>query len=403
MEGRPVRARTVVGTAPSLIMDWLRGWWRRWGADPASTRQILSAYLLSRLGLIIAGWIALGRLPWQYYSPTYNLSQWPWTVMWLRWDALWYLAIAQHGYWPQALAFFPLYPLLIAAVHQVTFLGYAWAALLVSNLSLLGFLFALHGLVRETFSRRLAARTVWAMLIYPTAFFASAAYTESAFLLFATLAFWMAKRQRLWGAAGFALLAALTRNEGVFVLLPWGFAYWRRHRWRYHPEVWSVLLVPAGLGLYLAYQWWAFKSPLAFIAAQSYWGRHITWPWVGLWLAIKGIYGGNPLQPGTVLSMMDLASALASMFLWGYGWRQRFPGEWLSYWGILLLIDLSAPQVHGISPLLSMSRLVLILFPAYAALAHLAGRRLWRRAMAWTLPFIQGTLVAIFATWHWVA
>ncbi|MBX5467523.1 MAG: hypothetical protein K6U14_08575 [Firmicutes bacterium] len=381
----------------------VRRWWSRWGPGRSAARRIVTAWALSRLGLVLAGWVALGRLPWQYYSPAYNLSRWPWILMWVRWDALWYIAIAQHGYWLRALAFFPFYPLTIAALHWATGLSYPWAAVAIANAFLLAALFALYGLVRETVSRTCAERAVWSLLAYPTAFFASAAYTEGPFLGLSLFCFWTARRGQLWWAAVWAALAAMTRNEGIFTAIAWAYAYWRRHGWRYHPEVWSGLIIPAGLLAFMGYQWTVFHDPLAFIAAQSYWGRHITWPWVGLWLAIKGIAAGNPLQPGTVLSMMDVASGLGSMALWGYAWRQRFPGEWLSYWGILLVIDLAAPQVHGASPLLSLSRLVVILFPAYAALGQLSRRAIWRRGLAWTLPALQATLVAVYATWHWVA
>ena len=95
-------------------MGRIRTWFRAWWPEGKAGRQLWQNLLFSRLALVLVGWIALAELPWQYYSPTYNSTQNPLLLMWIRWDALWYTGIASHGYWTQALAFFPLYPLLIA-------------------------------------------------------------------------------------------------------------------------------------------------------------------------------------------------------------------------------------------------------------------------------------------------
>ena len=117
----------VVGAGPqpgncAFLMS--RAWARlgdRWGNAQSGLREILESFVLSRLALVMVGWIALGRIPWGYYSPTFNVTTKPWLLMWVRWDALWYLKIAEHGYTQiNALAFFPTYPMLIRAVHFLT-------------------------------------------------------------------------------------------------------------------------------------------------------------------------------------------------------------------------------------------------------------------------------------------
>ncbi len=384
---------------------WLSQWKTDWWPQPEAMREIWQLLLFSRIALVLVGWIGLARFSWRYYSPQFNVTGNPLVLMWIRWDAMWYTRIALHGYWTQALAFFPLYPLLIAAVHWATFTGLTVysAALVVSNLGLMAFSVTFYGLVNEYFDDATARRAVWMIIMFPTAFFLSAAYTEPIFLFFSTAVFWLAKRRRYWLAGLFGMLAALTRNEGVFTVIPILWAYYRDYGFRFRKRLLSVLGIPIGIVAYMIYQWVDFGTPLAFIQAESYWGRHITWPWVGIGLAIQEIFRGSPLQANTVLSMIDLVSAIGFIALWIYGWRKRFPWDWLAYWGILLLIDISAPDINGRSPLLSMSRLVLILFPGFVALGILSENDTWRRFLQWTLPALQMVFFLLFATWRWIA
>lgn len=386
-----------------MIVKRFQAWTEFWWPEKGIAADLFQTLLFSRIALVLAGWIGLARLPWKYYSPEFNVTTNPVLLMWIRWDGLWYTGIATHGYWFQALAFFPLYPLLTAALHWVTFLPVYTTALMVSNLGLMGFTMSFYGLVRDIYGVDLAKRAVWIAIMFPTAFFMSAAYTEGLFLFLSTTVFWLAYRKKFWTAGVFGMLAALTRNEGAFTVIPILWSYYQSYGLTIKKSLWSVLLVPAGIVAFMVYQWRDFGSPVAFIAAQSYWGRHITWPWVGIFLALKTIVNGSPLQSSTILSMIDLCAALVFMTLWFMAWRRKFPVDWLMYWGILLLIDISAPDIHGRSPLLSMSRLVLILFPAFVMLGILAKHKSWRRLFSWLFPMLQVTFFLVFATWHWIA
>lgn len=386
-----------------MTLDRVRAWKDSWWPDPKTARELIELLVFSRIALILAGWVGMARLPWKYYSPEYNVSANPIVLMWIRWDGLWYTGIATHGYWFHALAFFPMYPFLTALVHWVTFLPVYDTALIVSNIGLAGFTFTFYGLVRDIFGPDAAKRSVWIAVMFPTAFFMSAAYTEGIYLFFSTAVFWLAYRKKFYAAGVFGLLAGLTRNEGAFTVIPILWSYYQSYGWRIHKALWSVLLVPAGIIAYMIYQWRDFGSPVAFIAAQAYWGRQISWPWVGIILAVKTIWNGSPLQTDAILSMIDLCSALGFIVLWGLAWKKKFPVDWLAYWGILLLIDISAPDIHGRSPLLSMSRLVLILFPGFVTMGILAKNESWQRLFGWVLPMLQMTFFLVFATWHWIA
>ncbi|MCL8208089.1 MAG: hypothetical protein K6V97_08480 [Actinomycetia bacterium] len=375
--------------------------------------MLLAEWAISRLALALAGWAALGRIPWQYVSPTYNVSADPLVLMGVRWDAFWYIDIAARGYWREALAFFPLYPLLIAGLHAVLRVGYPVAALLVANVASLGVVGVLFALVRRRWSAPRALAAVTLLLSFPTAFYLAAAYAEPLFLVLVLLVFWFAERGEIWPAAACAALATLARNEGVFTVVPLLGAYAARYgigrgtwlAWRrwWHPELAAVLAPAGALAAYMGWQWRVFGDPLAFLGAEAYWGRHLDWPWVGVVRAAGLVWAGAPLQPRAVLSMIDLVSTVGFVALWVAGWRQRLPVTWLAYWAFLLMVDVAAPDVTGESPLLSMSRLVLVIFPAFATMGTLAERPVYERLFRWVFPMLQAVFWATFVTWHWIA
>ena len=384
-------------------MAWIRRRLKAWWPEGRAGRQLWQHLLFSRLALVLVGWIALALLPWQYYSPTYDTTSNPLILMWIRWDALWYTGIAAHGYWTQALAFFPLYPMLIAVGHFLLHLPVDVSAVVVSNVAMVLFVVTFYRLVSEYYGGLTARRSVWMALMFPTAFYMSAGYTESLFLWLTCAAFLASAKRQFWWAGVYGLFATLTRNEGLFVAFPFLWAYYQKHGFRLTRDIIPIFLIPLGLVIFMVYQWRDFGNPLGFMAAQSLWGRHITWPWNGIFMAIGTIWKGGPLQPNTILSMIDLVAALSSGALWVYSLKRRFPPDWLVYWGVLWLIDVAAPAPQGQSPLLSMSRLVLALFPSFVALGILARNSVWRRMLQWVLPSLQVVFFVIFATWHWIA
>ncbi len=140
---------------------------------------------------------------------------------WNKWDSLWFLHIAQHGYSPAdaSAAFFPAYPLLIRLVGYLCFGHLLVAAYLVSNGALLAALIVLYRLTEREHDTGTARRAVLYLSLFPTAFFLFDTYSEALFLLACVASFALA-RQRRWGWAAVAGIGAtLTRSAGVAVVL----------------------------------------------------------------------------------------------------------------------------------------------------------------------------------------
>ena len=147
--------------------------------------------------------------------------------VWQRCDTLWYTRIAMQGYaqGDGTTVFFPLYPILTRLVGKVLWDNYLLGGIIVSNMAYFLALVYLYKLTQLEFDSQVAARTVVYLSVFPTAFFLLAAYTESLFLLFAVAAFYYARKGNWLAASVTGLLAALTKQLGLLLLLPLLYEY----------------------------------------------------------------------------------------------------------------------------------------------------------------------------------
>ncbi len=164
--------------------------------------EIAPAYIFSRLGLILVGVMALATLPFSTYPGVWQFSANPFINMWSRWDAGWYLSIAEKGYSyhpgvQSSINFAPLYPVIMGTVCRI-FHGHSHedmllAGIILSNVSLLVAIIFLYLLVKLDFNDRISARATLFLLIFPSTLFLSAVYPESLYLALTLIAFYNAR------------------------------------------------------------------------------------------------------------------------------------------------------------------------------------------------------------------
>ena len=342
-----------------------------------------------------------------------------------RWDAVWYVTIAQDGYADPndnaKAAFFPLYPLLMRA------LGWIVGSPLIAGvlLSLGCFLLALvllHRLATIELGPTHAHGTLLLVAFFPSAFFFSAVYTESLFLLL-TVATLLAARQGRWAWAGLlGGLAAATRNTGLLLLLPvvllflYGpradreadpLAAGSRLRPRHPPSLallW-LALIPAGPGAYLLYAGLALGDAFAPFHAQALWFRDFAPLGAipdGVRAAVDGIEriaqgGGDPAAAQDLMLLGFLAFALVALV----GALRRLPFAYGAYAGIALAVALSYPVAA--QPLMSLPRYVAVLFPLHLWLARWSAERGRLDRTVAVCAVLLGVLSAQFARWGFVA
>ena len=387
----------------------------------APTSDIIWLFVVTRLLLVLVTYITFILFPVHpHVYPNTPVDITALLTSWNRWDAANYTRIAQYGYqtkYDYDAAFFPLFPWLI---KSIAFLfgnhGYIIIGMILSNLALLGTLFVLYQIAADTLGDLVGRRTLLYLCIFPTAFFFFAAYNESLFLFLTASSFLAMRRQKWWLAGILGLFAALTRSAGLLLVIPVLYELWNTRdnltttdqNVSYKipsmmRKVFPIFLIPLGILLYCFYCWKLFQNPLAFAAVQSHWDRHTTWPWVGIFSALRELLLIQPLGSFfEVHLLLDLAATISFIALAILGWRKLR----MSYniWIVLLLFFmLITPATAQHDVLVSNQRFVLEMFPAFITLAMLGVKypRL-HLGLLITFPFLQATLVMLFVLNRWM-
>lgn len=208
-----------------------------------------------------------------------------WNEILGKWDAGWYEIIIHQGYEAQNFAFFPLYPMLIK---------YLGIALNITNTKFLGsfvslFLFVCTLALMISFAsstrisqgrKTLLPQSHWsilALLMSPSSFILHTHHTESLFLFLSFVAFFLSHQKNWKGAAIFAGLCALTRNQGVLVafcvaLTPF-FSKPYEHKKASMQFILSGIISALIFSLYPIYQYTKTGSFFAFLDAQQHWSH----------------------------------------------------------------------------------------------------------------------------------
>ena len=232
-----------------------------------------------------------------------------------RFDCGWYERIAIGGYGAHAdwgdygsyphWAFFPLYPLGVAALHQLLAIPALAAGMLLSALSLCGFVIVGARYLRDTRgatylrdTRGVFHPALWLVLVllFPYGFFFSAVYTEALFAMVSAGSLLALQARRPLLSAGLAALASATRPTGILLtpilIVDRLAALWRgRHRRDRMALAAETLLpiaiAPLGLFLYMLDQYSRIGDALAFSHVQRLWHRRWGNPFERIWSGLE--------------------------------------------------------------------------------------------------------------------
>jgi hypothetical protein len=316
-------------------------------------------------------------------------------AIWQRFDTNWYLKIATRGYDRSdgSTAFFPIYPLLIRVLSFLT--DPLLAAMLISNLALLGALVLLHRLISDLVDIPTAQRALIYLLAFPTAFFLMAGYTESLFLFSASACFYSASKRRWVWSAIWGSLAALTRLQGVLLIIPLAYMLWRETRFQPLKNfIWNglpLMIIPVVSLAFLGYT----KLSL-FNTLQDRWSSRFVFPWETLMAAISMVLNGK----GTVIDVINLVMTLGLIASLVAVWK-KLPFEYTLYTALMLIVPLF--RMINEQPLVSITRYALAAFPIFIVFG-MWGRNMWvNRAILYSFVPLQLYLSAQFFLWGWVA
>lgn len=355
-------------------------------ADGASTRLATIAarvWRATRSALVVyAGAMALHLAVLAYKIPSGGPSL---TDELTGWDGQRYIQIASQGY-PHGftyapdgqllgtnLAFFPLYPLLIRAVHTVTGIDWPMAAILTAHLATITALILIHRLMCQLYTERIA--TIVLVLLaaaQPISIAFFMAYSESLFLALAAGTL-LAARHRAWLTAGLCAFAAgLTRPTGAAVIVALALAALlelrreRRLAWR---PVAATVLAGTSIPLYL---WWVAnrvgQADAWFTIQQAGWGTQ--WDWgTSFWQFLSRILRAGDDWVLLSMTFLLLGTLLAAMPVVLRPRRSRVWPPLLAYGVMIIVLTLGQSNYYH-SKLRLLTPALIVLIPAATALAR---------------------------------
>ena len=334
---------------------------------------LLGLGLLVKLLLVTVTLVAFGASP----DPLTVLGR-----HWDQWDARHYFYLSTHGYAASGdarnlIAFFPLYPALVASV-AATGLPARLAALLVSNVAGLIATLLLYEIALDYGDRRSAWRAAALFTVFPTAYFLLVGYTESVFCALAFGAVLCIRRRQWVWAGALGGLASATRLTGLALLplLLLEMYACRRSLRTALATVIAPLLLSAGFLVYLATNWLVLGNPLAFVSVQDlHWSHRLAAPWTGFASAVHSLYWRVPWERLTV-GAGEIVGGLGAYVVTALSWIKLRPGD-AAYAAAITVMVTFLPFW------LSIPRYLLGLYPLFV----LAGRVRTR--------FVQGLALAL--------
>lgn len=271
------------------------------------------------------------------------------------WDGPNYINIAKHGYPQVSLAnFFPLYPIFIR-LFKLVINSWLDSALLVAWVSLVGAVYFYLKIVKQLFNVKdspEAVRGLVFFLLFPSAVFLIATYTESLFAFLALGAIYFALKRKYLPAGLFALFCTATHITGIFVLVLMTLILLEQ-KLKLSKVITAFVVGSLGLVGYMIFLWEKFRKPLAFITSQENHG----------WLK----YGESRLI--TTIDLFNVIFIILLIISVLYWWRKRKSFSVYSF--LFLLIPIIGKQFGGYN------RYVLMAFPVQLMLyAYLRDKKL---------------------------
>lgn len=327
------------------------------------------------------------------------------------WDGASYTVIATNGYFdptePQVwIAFFPGLPVVVRAVAwvatggQVTLFTAQAAGVLVATSASLIATILLFGFTEARYSRSAAVWAAVLLMVWPTAIFLNAVYTESLFLALALGAWYCAWRGRWWWAGLLCAGASFTRINGLILagaLLV--LMLTQASRGKVTLSVSKVLAVCCGALGTLAYFLYLYRSTGDWLAwshaLEKGWLRHSASPFEGLQGTLQNIATQtDPFQK--TQSVVDIfAVALLLVFAAYLAARRHVPE--FAFTVVTLAVLASSTEY------LSVMRYTVIVFPIFVIGGDLLSRsREWVSTMVVTLSgvwMIATTVLFTLEAW----
>ncbi len=330
------------------------------------------------------------------WPPAHPLNEWLARVLLdplQRWDTFIYTLIVEQGYRSNngTMQFHPLFPWLSKPFYWLTDSS-IFSLVLVSSVASLLLLLMFERLARYDLDPDTARLSTLLFIFAPPAYILLMPYTEGLFLLWAVLCFLWA-RQHSWWLAGLAgALATLTRQQGVFLMLPLMWELWEAssRNWRQVLVGWrnwlAVGLIPGAMLAWILYralglndvtpdfsslQGLIYSVLISPSSSQVVPDQSFIFAPYAFWLALNSFF-----EQLRYILAIDIVLGAAFVFMTVLAWRHMR----ISYRIYVVVIVLVSFSYHtgAINPYMGLLRHLLLAFPVFIGLAPLC-RPAWIR------------------------
>jgi hypothetical protein len=325
-----------------------------------------------------------------------------------RYDSGWYEGIARNGYayaegGRSNIAYFPVYPMLMRYVgrllgryHAAFYLG----GIAISWTSFVLAMVALYYLARLDLPPRRAVRAVLLTAIFPFAFFFGVVYSESTYLLFTVLAFYLFRTRRWMAGGASAAIAIATRVTGVLMWPALAWIAWihaepaRRDR---ALAAAALVLSVTGFAWYCGFVYAESGNPFEWAATLQRWNYEVG---RAPWTAPARLLGQLATHPYAYLAGQRMALYETLYGITGILFLAAVPFVWMRFgagYGLFMLLNLLLPLSSGVFE--GVGRYCSILFPCFIWLASLRSRAVGTAiVVVFAMFYVLG--LALFTTIH---
>jgi Gpi18-like mannosyltransferase len=333
-----------------------------------------------------------------FFPPSAPIIQWlerAFISPLMRWDALWYQRIVTQGYSATdgTAQFHPLYPWLAVPLTRIG-LTPTFSLLIVSAVAAIALYTFFLKLARYDLPPKDANFALLLFVLAPPAFILFAPYSEGLFLLTAVLCMIFLRQKSWWLAGLMGGLATLTRQQGIFLLIPMAWELWEdgdrklasiRRQWH---DWFALIIIPVGMLLWLFYravflndlqanfsnfQEFVYSTIVSSSATKVVTIQQFIWPW----LAFKFTFIKLFTQPDLDIWVNIVVGAIFLILL-GITWRKMR----ISYRLYSLAITLVSFSYYTgpIHPDMGLPRHLFLAFPIFIGLATLTDNK-WMRLL----------------------
>ncbi len=326
--------------------------------------DVAKLFLAGRSFIFAVSIIALALLP---LGDGYRTNTQSFINPWAQWDGEAYITIAEKGYVTLAdgrslYNFLPLYPLAIRMLGTLIN-DFGMAAFLLSNVFALIAAYFLFLLAELEFGKKVAKKTLVLLLLFPTAFFFSAVYSESLFLALAVSSFYFARKGDWTKAAAISWFLPFVRIVGLSMWIVLAAEYLSQNNKISikHLSKKDIMLSSSILGvvLFFVYSYATTGNVLGYISQQNLWARTISSPHVALINAVELLFRGPVLA---AYSLWNLSVLAFLVFTFYYSLR-HMRKSYSVYMFLIMILPLLSSTLEGFS------RFILVCFPSFMILA----------------------------------